>query len=237
MKKLLSLLFVGVACAGQRPPPGPPPTPEALFRELQAADRLATEADIEWFGEDRARFRGILVVERPNRFRIEVLSPFEEPLEVVVSDGQTLWRLTPDRFRTGPATPERVAEVLPVPLSPEDLVALILGGAPGEGWRIEAVEPSRDPRAWRARMRNGPHIVDVWVAEDGRRILRIRFLDADVDARFSDFEAAHPRGMKVRSERGRLRIRLRDPSFGGAPTPELFRLSPPPGVVPESLDG
>jgi len=225
------------ACAGQRPPSGPPPTPERLFAELDAVDRLATEADIEWFGEERARFRGVLVAERPDRFRIEILSPFEEPVEVVVSDGDTLWRLTRDRFRVGPATPAHVADVLPVPLSPEDLVAVVLGGAPGPDWRVEGVSPSRDPSAWRARMRNGPHIVDVWVAESLDRILRVRFLDAGVDARFADFEASHPTGMRVQSEQGRLRIRLRQPAFGGASTPELFRLSPPPGVVPQPLDG
>jgi len=230
-----ALLLCG--CAGQRPPSGPAPTPERLFAKLDAAKRLATEADIEWFGADRARFRGVLVAERPDRFRIEVLSPFEEPVEVVVSDGDTLWRLTRDRFRVGPATPEHVADVLPVPLSPEDLVAMVLGGAPGPDWRIEDVSPSRDPSAWRARMRNGPHIVDVWVAESLDRILRIRFLDADVDARFADFLDSHPTGMRVNSEQGRLRIRLRQPVFGGPTTPGLFRIVPPPGVVPEPLDG
>jgi len=80
-------------------------------------------------GRDRQRLRGVLLVKAPSSVRFEALSPFGPPLMVVtVHEGRlAAYDATKNEAHVGPATAESVANVLGLPLDPEDLVAVLAG--------------------------------------------------------------------------------------------------------------
>jgi hypothetical protein len=234
-----------VACAGAGGvPSGPTPAPEVLWARLRsrpAPHTLQAEARVSYFGEEgRVRLRATLVAQRPDRFRLETLSPFEEPIDLMISDGQTLWWLSQGTLREGRATPEKIGRLLPLPLHPRELVSLLLGGLPAdaEPVRVEAVS---DPPAYRLDLRMGDRWTRLWVDADADRILRLEVAPgpdapARVRAEFEGFEDRQGFSWptRIHGETGDggtdLRIRLTDMAFDRELPERVFRFDAGPGV-------
>lgn len=143
MSRLFPIILI-VASAGCRPQPVRPPNLATLPTATEAMARLQsgpnarhtmrTLGRVTYFGDKgRIRLRTVMVAERPGKFRVETLSPLEQPIDVMTSDGQRLWLLSGGKLYEGPATPENIARVVPAPLRPEDLVDALLGGIPTGG--------------------------------------------------------------------------------------------------------
>lgn len=73
----------------------------------------------------------------------------------MTSDGERLWLLSRGSAREGPATPENMARLVPIPLRASELVDVLLGGVPiSDRYKPVRVERSaKDAEAARA---------DVW---------------------------------------------------------------------------
>ena len=136
----------------------------------------------------------MLLARRPGAFRVETLSPFEQPIDVMASDGDDLWLLRDNQLRFGAANPRNISRLLPLAMSPEAVVDTLLGGVPdAEGTRAEGLERTED----------GRFLITVsgMDGEKGRlvvdpvkhRVERMELLDQEgrpvVTVRFSDFEA------------------------------------------------
>jgi outer membrane lipoprotein-sorting protein len=94
---------------------------------------ISASAKVDAFTrQGRARVREVLVAERGGRLRFETLSPFEQPLATLVSDGRrfALYDLGRKHFYHGPATPQNVARILPIRLQGADVARLLLGDPP-----------------------------------------------------------------------------------------------------------
>jgi outer membrane lipoprotein-sorting protein len=251
---LAALLALGAACASTpRAPTTAVDATQAVstssvvarLRDAAAArTTLRAEGRVTYFGEGgRIRAGLVVVAERPGRLRVETLSPLEQPLEVLTTDGARLWWLSQGVLHEGPATPENLSRLLPVALYPEDLVELLLGGLPG---------PDRIGRASFAPT-DGPRRGVLTLELPAGRSAR---LDVDVDAarveRWTLASAAGPewvvelrdhvalpaggelaRTLLIRDLRrdDQVDIKLRDVELGRPVDPALFRLDPPPGTT------
>lgn len=100
---------------------------------------------LEYFGDgDRVRVRQLLLVERPDRLRVQTRLPAsEEILSLLVSDGDTfaLHEREDNTYYTGRPTRENINRLLPVDLSSSDVVEVMLGGAPWDRFDDEPGEP------------------------------------------------------------------------------------------------
>ena len=78
------------------------------------------------------RVREVVVAERSGRLRFETLSPFEQPLSTLVSDGAkfALYDLGKKRYYHGPATPTNLSRLLPIRMRGVDIAQLLLGEPP-----------------------------------------------------------------------------------------------------------
>lgn len=236
MRGLVSLVLLSAAACASLPR-GPAPTAESLADRLRSGrlDQLAADADIEWFAKERVRFRAVLAARRPSAFRIEVLSPFEEPLHILASDGASLVWQSRDAYRRGPATPSNLALLIPIELAPSDLVDVLLGGLPQAEWRVARVTPVARPTAWRLELEDpSGRRIQVWVDPEEDRVLKAVFPEPGIEARFSDFVRVSgawiPRAVRVKTVDAEVRIRLSDPT-STSPLPDaVFRLPPGPGV-------
>ena len=103
------------------------------FRDLRALADVTLKR-----GKDRQRLSGVVLALAPASVRLEALSPFGQPfLLVTVHDGKiTAYNAATNEARVGAANVETAADLLSLPVEPEDLVALLSG----------RVAPPKDPR-------------------------------------------------------------------------------------------
>jgi hypothetical protein len=136
---LLAALAGGLGCApgfiAQRPYPAP--SPAELLAGLRARQQAVRAVDLEtrtssWLGGERARATVLMLVDRPGRLRFEVEVALHGPVATLVNDGQlfALLDLNGRVYRHGPPCPSNLALLVPVPLRPAEIAALLLGDAP-----------------------------------------------------------------------------------------------------------
>ena len=251
-------LLVGLGAGGCRPPSVRPPDLQTLPSPNDALARLRAGAEgrrsmralsrLTYFGEKgRVRLRTVFVAERPDRFRVETLSPLEQPIDVMASDGARIWLLSKGRFHEGPATPENLSRLLPVPLRPAELVDALLGGIP----TTDRFTPTKiawadeDRERWRLTMVGpGDEVAELRVDPVRRVVERVTMRGPGgavrLEVGFDDFGAPdrfpHKIELSIPGRADEVTIKLKELEVNVGIAPQIFRLEPPAGVVPEPLD-
>lgn len=236
--------------ADPRPLPDAHVVMEMLEAQAAARKTLRAQGRITYFGEKgRVRLKIVQVVERPARFRFETISPMEQPIDVMTSDGERLWLLSKGKLHEGPATPENISRLLPLPLRGDEVVSIMLGGVPASSrFEPKSVEWSDDPEDhWIVRLEGpGGERGELLIDPEKRRVMRAALLRADGVTRlrlsYDDFEnlpvgGAFPREIKLEipPQSLEVEIKLKEVEVNVEVSPTLFVLEPPAGVVPEPL--
>ncbi len=253
-------------------------TPEATAVAVSDDDAMAR---LQRAAVGRERFEGVVKAALPGlqgvvvnatidvaaaaktSLSVSVRSFFEVPQQVLVAQGDvvTLYDATSGtaRFLRGRASPQSLQRVLGVPLSPDDVVALVLGRAPidvvKEGWpapRVRVVgtdaatqtytvaieRAGRGALHWTARASDDVVVAAAAFTGDGRRLLTVKASDhRDVGG----VVFAHALAVQMEAASGSdaevvLRITDGGAGFNGAPLPEgAFVLEAPPGIPMGSL--
>ncbi len=173
----LLLFTVGIltACSKDIPPPD-----NALqdYEELRGAidarvenvdDARFHDVTLEYFGDgQRIRVRQLILVRSPDHLRVQTRLPgSDEILSLLVSDGETfaLHERDENKYYTGAPTRENINRLLPVDLSGQDVVRVMLGAAPWDRFDAEPGTPElewdRDEGHYRYRVerQNGNQLV------------------------------------------------------------------------------
>jgi hypothetical protein len=134
-RALLLAALVLVAC-GHKPPytRANRPTPELLLQSARPQLDAVTVSDATITLNRVARGDLAMLAQTPSRFRASVSKAGNELVTLAFTEKAYALRYLlddlPTGFYTGPADPCAVEAMLGVPLSYEDLVAAVLGGAP-----------------------------------------------------------------------------------------------------------
>jgi hypothetical protein len=146
---LVALLLAACAhgAAGPRPADHPAPEAQVLLDALRARHQVLRTTEVEtrttsWLGKDRVRATVLMLVDRAGRLRFEAEVPVQGAVASLTVRGSefNFLDLQQHVFRRGPACPANVALLIPIPLSPEEIAAILLGDAPlGEGARAGEV--------------------------------------------------------------------------------------------------
>ena len=245
-RSVLALLAAtaAMACAPRVPPPDLSLDPAGLLAQVEAAGAVVARVQ----GEARLRLdapgaKGVLpawvAAERPDRLHVEVLDFFGNPSAVLVAAGGRLaiYDARQRTFYRGAATAANLARLVPLPLSPERLVAVLCGtpvlaGAPRSadpGRGFVALELRDGARA--TSLRVGPRAAVVSATFRGGAPV---VPDHDVRyAGFLDLERARfPTEVVVTAGDPAVRVELawKEPDTGGRVDAALFRLEPPAGA-------
>ena len=164
------VLFAG--CPKPAVRPYPPPTAAELMAALRGRAEhfktLRATAKIDYMqnGGDRAKIKVNLLVERPDKLRIEADSPLGGALSTITSDGTqfSLLDVRNNRFLQGPANACNVARLARLNIPPADVVAVLMGGAPLDG-TIAGV--SWDPN------NGGREVLTLALPDGGRQIIQL----------------------------------------------------------------
>ncbi len=249
---LLLVLGLLTGCGGGQVRPegasdAPQPYLDAIERRSAAIKGLTAEVKLEvWRDGKRVRATQLVAVDGQGRLRIDVLSPFGQPLSTLVSDGARLmiYSLEERRFLIGAATPENLARLVPLKLDPSALSALLRGAIPTLSHQAATVRWDKETGTHQLDLRadGARQLIDL--EPEALRVVRLRQWRQDtliVDGRFGDYsgtgDAVIPQRMRFESPAESLQVDLKVVSFKLDPTfgEETFQLAPPRGVKVEAL--
>jgi outer membrane lipoprotein-sorting protein len=254
---LAALVPLVAACPKPAVRPYPPPTADELMAALRGRAEhfktLRATAKIDYManGGDRAKIKVALLLSRPAKLRIEADSPLGGALSTITSDGTrfSLLDVRANRFLQGPAKACNVARLARLNIPPDDVVEVLMGGAP-LGGTVKGVswDPNNGGREvlTLAQPDGGTTIIqldardkrwDVMRAERhdpaGKLLWRVTnedFKDHG-DVRLPDTEDVqeppHGADAEIKLRGVEPNIEIKD---------ELFRLPPPENVQPEPAD-
>lgn len=227
-------------------PEGAPTEPGPVLAKL--AERAAAVKSLSgmlalevWQGDERVRLRQLVMVVRPDRIRVDTLSPFDQPLAMMASDGRTLtvYSLEHKRYEQGPATPANLARLLRLPLSGEELTALLAGGAPVPPGATTTLDWDDELGAHLLEITSGSRRQRIWVEPAAYRTVGLRTWEGDrtvLAARFGDYDGegptAVPRRMRFEVPGQDLRVdaRFEDHTLNVEPPADAFTIPPPQGI-------
>ncbi len=221
----------------------------------QVDDARFHDVTMEYFGDgERVRVRQLILVERPDRLRVQTRLPgSEEILSLLVSDGDTfsLHDRDDNSYYTGAPTHHNINRMLPVDLSGQDVVRVMLGGAPWERLSRADGEPTLDWDRSRGHYRYaieepGGHQLAMYVRHNDFAVVELEELDADGDMvyAYATRDWSHHDGLEIPSyqrfqwpdrdldfslEAGRTEINVGFDSM-------LFSFPPPAGATIYDLD-
>lgn len=251
LRRLLAAAAAALAaCTPRVPPPDLSLEPAPLLAQVQAAGAAVTRVQ----GDARLRLdapgaKGVVpawvAVERPDRLHVEVLDFFGNPAATLVAAGGRLaiYDARSRAFYRGAATAENLARLVPLPLSPERLVA-VLCGTPVLSGEPVAADPGRGYVT--LELRDGPRSTSLRVGSRAA-IVRATFRggapalpDHEVQyAAYLDLEwARFPTEVVVTSGDPAVRVELgwKEPDFVSPAGAALFRMDPPSGARVVDLD-
>lgn len=246
------------ACRPHVPPPDLSLDPARLLAQVQEAaapiQRVQGEARLRLqSSQGTAGVRQFAAAERPDRVHLEELDFLGNPAAVLVASGGRFW-FYDSRKKTlyrGAATPANLSRLVPLPVSAEDLVSILLGTAPLlDGG--EPVDAAQDHARLRLRLQRADVTEDVWVGEKAlvERAERKVAGGAGPGSYEVEFSARRERGggwfpdvVSLRSAPAHVVVGLTwtDVDVNGAVDPKLFDPPAPRGArvveVGEGWDG
>jgi outer membrane lipoprotein-sorting protein len=236
-----SLLLL-TACPKRLPPANLSADAAALKEQVASAQAQVRSVE----GEARVRValaqgsgsvQQYIAAQKPDRLHVEALDFFGNPVAVLVADGGrfALYDAREKTFYRGPATPENLARLVPLPLGAEALVTILCGGAP----LLDAPAVGAAPgEGYVALTLEGGGRRQVLHVGDGARPERSDLIGGDPSytVRFESFDTAggvrFPFGATLNAPARKVKVELQWKT-AEVNTPldaALFRLQPPKGA-------
>jgi outer membrane lipoprotein-sorting protein len=215
---------------------------ELLQSRWAAFSDLRTLAALELRrGQERQAFQGVLLVQAPASLRFEALSPFGQPLLLVIIHGGQLlaYDVTAHEALVGPATPGAVARLLGLPFEPAELVGVLAGRPlPPNDVRRARFLPT-DDHGRSLELTGARNQLQVWMDFETGVVRRLEVSGGRSEARVTYWHdsAGGPLGFDLGVANDVLTgaMRYRDPVFDAGVDPELFRFTVPEGAKIQQL--
>lgn len=184
---------------------------EARITSLTGDARLALQTP-----DGQGEVAMFVAVERPAKLHLESFDFFNRPIAAITSDGERfgLYDATEGRYYFGPATPQNLERFLRTPLSPAQVVALMLGSAPRDPNGEPSLSVDDRAEAYKVEIRSPTLPQLLWIDPLMLRAERSEWGgDAPLTARFGEFlrtgSVAFPKEIEVTSPKARIQLRLR----------------------------
>lgn len=213
----------------------------AAIRSLTAQLKLEV-----WRDGERIKLRQLVAVQSPNKLRIDLLSPFEQPLVTLASDGAVLsiYDLEKKRFSRGAASNANLARLIPVKLAPDSLGGLLRGTIPVIKYTSAKVAWDGENGWYQLDLENAERRQRIHIEPKAWRITQAREWMGDAEvyaARLGDYsstgETALPRRLRLTAPGGiKVDAVVEDHQVNVDLPPEAFVLDPPQGIPIEPLE-
>lgn len=139
-----------LACAPRRPPPDLSLDPAALLEQVKRSqarvDSVRGEAAVRVEASGKSgTVPAFVAAKRPDLVHLETLDFFGNPVAVLVTAGgrMSFYDAREKVLYRGPATRENVARLVPLPMTPPELVEVLCGSAPLLPGSAKRADPGR----------------------------------------------------------------------------------------------
>lgn len=258
----IALCAVLAACPGTRvgPPADAHTNAEAVLAMAAAyiaagPAQAVIEARASQYSDSGALKGKLLVLlQRPGRLRMEGLSPTDDMVSVLASDGERFTSFLRGEATcwTGRACPENVGRFASVPLEVDELVGVLLGRPPIIAHAGAAMKWDASVGAYRVELAGAAADLGLshgrtqrlWVAHGDGRIVRVALLEggrAKVDVRYSEFRKVGGHlvpgrlDVALARESTDLRLEYREVDVAAELGAEAFVFACPGGTTMEEL--
>ena len=218
-----------------------------MSKRAQSVRSLSGELALDvWKKSDRIKFKQFLATDAQGRLRLEVISPFGQPITTLVSDGTRLMIYAADekRFMMGAATPENMARLMPVNMSPSELSTLLRGSVPLIKYTSAKLDWNSDKGRYVLRLGDGERTQELQLEPEFLRVTQLETRQGETivyRARFGQYSgtgmAVIPKRILFEIPQSELRADLEVVEFTLDPDlPEsAFTLEPPRGIPVEPI--
>lgn len=245
------LLLATLGCAHLDLTRLPPPSAAELLRDVDDLQGLVSQVK----GEARVQVQssqgggevGAFIAARaPGDVHLELLDFFGSPVQVLASDGRSfgLYQRDKGTYLHGPVTASAISRVLPVDVSGEDLVAILLGRTPRLAGAVGPVEVDTEAEAYRLTLTLGPRHQTLWIHPRSKRVLKSVLTGPGgytltFERPVSTGGVPFARKVTFEDASGTVVVRWSDEevSLEGRLDGALFTPTPPPGVRSVEVDG
>jgi hypothetical protein len=131
------VVLVTTACGPVPPPENAYTNGPSILKDLEERRRGVTSFRVtgrvdDFGGKHRIQGKTYLFAVLPKKLRIELVSPFGNPLNVLTinDDKFAIHDLREGKYLTGPAEPCNIAKFVRIPMPPEDVVRILVGHTP-----------------------------------------------------------------------------------------------------------
>jgi outer membrane lipoprotein-sorting protein len=242
---LLSVLLSACAPVGQKIV-GEPVTQafaDGLIREWSEAAAKVTS--VQGLAKVKVFTRGkslngtqVLLAEKPDSLRAEVLSPFGSPLMLMAAESGEMSVSLPSQnlYYTGAATPDNLALFVNIPLRLTDLVSVLLYQPPLiDAWREDAF--SLQEGGWIV-VRRGAIRRQELVFNQQRQLVEVSYFkenDLFIKISYSQFPEQgeafpHSFSIDLPEKQANVSLKFSDLETNGMLQTGVFQLPPPPGA-------
>jgi hypothetical protein len=175
----LALPLCALGCAHLDLSRIPTPTGAALLKDVDELEGLVSQ--VKGSGRVQAHSsRGngevaaFIAARAPGEVHLELLDFFGSPAQVLISDGRSfgLYQRDQGTYLHGPATAAAISRILPLDLSAEDLVSILLGRTPRLRVVPGPVEVDAEADAYRLTLVQGERRQTLWIHPTSKRVLK-----------------------------------------------------------------
>ena len=225
----------------------PKPLLMSIAQRAESIRSISGEVRVEiWKKGQRVKLKQMLAVDSQSRLRLEVISPFGQPITTLVSDGSRLMIYAVDekRFLMGAATAENMARLMPVNMSPSELSALLRGSIPLIKFQKAEVDWDQRKGRYLLTLKSGDRRQRLELEPEYFRVTRMESLNRQeliYRVRFGTYsgqgKAIVPKRILFEVPSADLRVDLEVLDFTMNPQlPDAaFTLQPPRGISVESM--
>lgn len=257
---LVAAAVIG-GCAARRPPSPPraavPPSEvsaEALLAKLDARSKAIHSfralAEMRYVGErEKLAVREVVVVERPDRLRIEMMSAFGVALQIA-SDGERVcaYHRGDQTFYHGRATIENLARFTRLELAVHDIADLLIGIPPRrERTGRPTLSFERPQGLWRVSTQlAGGDTQTLWFEPEGLLPVRASEVDSAGNTKYlatyadyttvSNVDVPDRIRFDLPGQGAQVELRYSERTLNGESDPGLFCFDPPAGSKVVDLD-
>lgn len=259
----LAMMLACVALVGCRnipPPDNAIKDPHLLMAAVdgrleQIESARFKEVVFEYYGEERVKVRQLILVKSPDKLRVQTRLPgSDEIINLLVSDGEqfAMHRRDTNEYLVGAPTRQNVNRLMQLDLSAQDVVRVMLGGAPWDRMAREKgpLELSWDKKRGFYLLETATHrggSFQVLIRHTDFAVVEVEELDAEGESRYHyttrDWErhgsVSLPdwRRFEWPGENVDFSVDVGETQLDVELNDMLFQLSPPPGSRIIRLDG
>lgn len=180
MLLLASLTILGtLGCGGKDIPPPKNEIKDLTLLQNMIVGRVERfesarfkDTVLDYYGEQRIKVRQVLMVKMPGKLRVQTKMPASnEMISLLVANEErfSMHKRDTNEYFTGRPTREAVNALLPLDLSPKDVVHVMLGGAP---W--DRFASSGKPLELKWNRETGRYAISTVTRQGGRLSMEVR---------------------------------------------------------------